>query len=400
MASSHGDTEGSRSLSTKTGGRTDTSADEIDLNDYLRVVWKRRHLVVLGTFLPALLFCLILAFSPGECRVTYTYDVRSDEKDPVALLGGFTGAGASDKCRADLESDELPGTVHTMVPDRFYSDENLDRLAARLRECGFGDYAERISRANVQLETSETSLAMTVTGRRGEDVQRISSIVRDNLENVIPMYFVEEHLSGEVVRLKSEMANIEEDRFSLELELGRKKAILVRLKTLASADPGMTQSGPILHFENVHKDSAYLPLSYHVQAADVNIINIEETINADQKKYSYYGKLLSLDERLLEEVRNKMSSHYAVGEFHSFLARVAGDYEGSELRHYLSAYVKRVENVMSASAPIVERPGVYLVPKGSLKKTGIVFAALLMITTFGAFLLEAVQESRKRVREA
>ena len=396
MASSDSDTENSRSLSTNTGGKADTSSDEIDLVDYLTVLWRRKYFIALGAVLPSLLVFSFSYFSPGDCRVTYTYDIRSVEKDPVVLLGGFARTEAPDKLDTDSGSDERPGIGYATVPDRFYSDENLDKLAAKLKESGFGDYAQRISRANVQLEISETSLAITVTGGRAEDIQRISSIVRDNLEKVIPLYFVKEHLSGEVARLKSEMAGIEENRFNLQLELERKKAVLARLKSLASADAGITPGGPILHFEKVRKNSEYLPLSYQVQAADVNIINIEEAIRANQQKHSYHGELLSLDEMLLEEVRNKTSSYYTIEEFRSFLTRLAGDYEGSELRHYLSAYIKRIENTMSATTPIVEKPRITEVPRGSLRKTGIVFVALLMITTFGAFVLETVQDSRKR----
>lgn len=396
MASSDSDTESSRSLSTNAGGKADTSSDEIDLVDYLTVLWRRKYFIALGAVLPSLLVFSFSYFSPGDCRVTYTYDIRSVEKDPVALLGGFGRAEAPDELDPVSGSDELPGIGYTTVPDRFYSDENLDKLAAKLKESGLGDYAQRISRANVQLEISETSLAITVTGGRAEDIQRISSIVRDNLEKVIPLYFVKEHLSGEVARFKSEMAGIEENRFDLQLELERKKAVLARLKTLVPTDPGMALGGLVLHFDSVRENSEYLPLPYQVQATDANIINVEETIRANQEKYSYYGELLSLDEMLLKEVRNKTSSYYTVEEFRSFLTRLAGDYEGSELRHYLSAYVKRIENVISASAPIVERPGVYLVPKGTLRKTGIVFVGLLMMTTFGAFLLEAAEKGRKR----
>jgi hypothetical protein len=77
-----------------------------------------------------------------------------------------------------------------------------------------------------------------------------------------------------------------------------------------------------------------------------------------------------------------------------FATGLVGEYQGEEeLMHYLNAYIKKIENAISANTPIVEEPRIYSVPKGSLKKTVIVFVALLMITTFGAFLLEAVRKS-------
>ena len=377
-------------------GGADTSEHEIDLSDYFGVVWRRKYFVVFGAVCPALLFWLILFFSPRDYRVTYTYDIGPDTKAFRVLLGQSHDKDSPDGPADKVEKDVLPEKDRRILLGRFYSVENLDKLAAKLRENGFEEYARAITQTKIRLEISDTSLAVTMIGGPAEDVQRISSIVRDNLEKVIPMYFVKEHLSGEVARIKTEMADIEEGRFRRELEVERKKAILARLKTLVSTEPGVSSGGLILYFENnVRENSEYLPLSYQVQAVDANIIYIEEAINADQEKCSYYGKLLSLDEMLLEEIRNKTSSYYTIEEFHSFLTRIAGDYEGGDLRHYLSAYVKRIENVISASAPIFESPGVYPVPKGSLKKTGIVFVALLMLTTFGAFLLEAAQKSRK-----
>lgn len=41
-----------------------------------------------------------------------------------------------------------------------------------------------------------------------------------------------------------------------------------------------------------------------------------------------------------------------------------------------------------------------LIPKGTIKKTVIMFAALLMITAFAAFLLEASKKTKLVVRES
>lgn len=395
MAASQSDVPDKQPVSKRSESRADTAMDEINLSEYFGVIWRRKYFVVFGAVCPALLVWLVLFFSPSDYRITYTYDIGPDARAYRAVLGQFQNGDSPDGAVDKVEKAVVSEQDRKILLDRFYSVENLDKLAAKLRENGFGEYARDISQTKIQLEVSDTSLAVTMTGRRAEDMQRISSIVRDNLEKVIPMYFVKEHLNGEVAKLKTEMAGIEENKFSLELELERKKAISARLKTLASTEPGMALNGLVLHFESVRENSEYLPLSYQVQATDASIINIEQTIRSNQEKYDYYGSLLGLNVRLLEEVRNKMPSYYTLGEFHSFLAHIMGDDESSDLRSYLSAYIKKIENTMSAHTPIVENPRVSSVPKGSLKKTGIVFVALLMVTTFGAFLWEAAQKDRR-----
>ncbi|MHC4528026.1 MAG: hypothetical protein ACYS29_09130, partial [Planctomycetota bacterium] len=51
------------------------SEEEIDLTVYLRVLWKRKLLVLLGSVLPPLAVGLILLVLPKEFEVTYVYDV-------------------------------------------------------------------------------------------------------------------------------------------------------------------------------------------------------------------------------------------------------------------------------------------------------------------------------------
>jgi hypothetical protein len=192
------------------------------------------------------------------------------------------------------------------------------------------------------------------------------------------------------------MAKIEEDRFGLGLELERKKATLEKLKNLKSEDSGNVQSNITLQF-NMDASSAYLPLAYRIQAVDSQIISLEESIKANEERYNYYKGLLTVNERLFDEVKSKASLYYTIQEFHSFLNNIVKDYKGKELVDYLNGYIKKIENKIASAAPLVEEPKVYPVAKGTVKKSGIVFAISLMIAVFAAFLLEGLEKSRARV---
>jgi hypothetical protein len=395
MASSHSDNQNCQTVSGNLKGKPNTSADEIDLTDYLRVIWRRKYLIVLGTALPSLLVYLGFCFSPSNYRVTYTYDVAGDEKDLNLPLGQFAGPESSDGPTALSGKDELFEKRRQILLDRFYGQENLDSLAGKLQEGGFGGYAQGLSQAKIQLEISDSLLTMTVVGGPREDLTKMASIVRDNFEQVLPMYSVKQELRGNIVKLKTEMAAIEEGKFSVELDLERKRAILAKLKDMAPADSSTIPGGIILQLNNISQSGEYLPVAYQIQAAGANIINLEETIAANQRRYDHYEHLLSLNEKLLDQIKSKTSSYYGINDFRLFLTGLAGEDQGEEeLTHYLSAYIKRIENAISTNAPVVEKPRISSVPKGGLKKTGIVFVALLMITTFGAFLLETARKSR------
>ena len=214
----------------------------------------------------------------------------------------------------------------------------------------------------------------------------ISSIMRDDFEKVIPIYSVEDELTNKIEALKTNMAKIEGDRFGLGLELERKKAALEKLKNLKSGDSGNTQSNIVLQFNVDSKSSLYLPLAYQIQAVDSQIINLEESIKANEENYNYYKSLLMVNERLFGEVKNKTSLYYTIQEFHSFLAGMVKDYKDKELIDYLNAYIKSIENKMANTVPLIDKPKVSPIAKGTAKKSGIVFLVAFMISVFAAFL--------------
>jgi uncharacterized protein involved in exopolysaccharide biosynthesis len=64
MTSSQKNSPKSQSSSNAVRGEPDIYADEINLIDYFRVLWKRRYFIVLGSVLPALIVGLILFLRP------------------------------------------------------------------------------------------------------------------------------------------------------------------------------------------------------------------------------------------------------------------------------------------------------------------------------------------------
>jgi hypothetical protein len=76
------------------------------------------------------------------------------------------------------------------------------------------------------------------------------------------------------------------------------------------------------------------------------------------------------------------------------LAGLVDRYESKELKDYLSSLIKKIDNRISAGVPITERPRIYAVSKGTVKKSAIVFAISLMISIFAAFLCEGIRKSQ------
>lgn len=373
--------------------------DEINLIDYFLVLWKRKWFVFIASVLPPLVVGLAIFIGPRDYKIAYTYNMEMDEK-------GFK-----------------------VLEDTFYSTENLEKLAEKLQASGFNEYAKRIAEVgtdeglkwSVSFEISPsyfeviepskaknldelqkfqqatgTLLIMHVGAQSKENIREIASVCRNNFEQIIPLYSEREELNNKIISFKEKMAAIEEARYMLNLELERKKSTLEKLKNSGSESLDKLPSDVILQFNNVGGNSAYLPLPYQVQAAETQLINLEEQIRANKEKYDYSAGLLKLNEKLFSYVKKVMPSYSTLEQFHSFLTNTLAEYNENEqqLLDYLKAYIKRIENKIANIIPLVERPKVYPVAKGTVKKSAIVFAVALMLSVFATFLLEGLKKSQ------
>jgi len=262
--------------------------DEINLIDYFMVVWKRKCFILLGSIIPALLVGLIIFSLPRHYTITYTYDVEDQFKDQ--LKGQFGRRSA-----VDITNWNLSQKNYNVLLSRFYSKENLSRIATRSRQAGLGQYTESISRAIgltglenlVKFEASPSYidldevdqrdpanleqirqleaqlLNVTITGTTPKNVSKISLVIRDNLENIIPVYLIAEQLNVGMRGLRTKMADIEKEKFALELRLDKSKSILAKLKKAKTEPVARTTSDIVLQFD-VGGRSEYLPIEYQI----------------------------------------------------------------------------------------------------------------------------------------
>jgi hypothetical protein len=372
--------------------------DEINLIDYFMVLWKHKTFIFLATVLPALIVGITLFLGPRDYTITFTYNMGLDEK------------------------------AFKVLEDKFYSTENIEKLAGNLQKKRFEEYTKELMEAKtiedlkalVSFEVSPsyfeaaksteaknveelqkiqeargTLLVMRVGSNSEENIREIASIFRNNFEEIIPLYAEREDLNRNIIIFKEKMAAIEETRYTLNLQLERKKTTLENLKKLGSEGldklPG---DNIVLQFNNVGDSSAYLPLPYQMQAAETQIINLEEQIRANKELYAYYLSLLKLDEKLFSYADKTMPSDYTIGQFCLFLTETLAGYKDNEqIADYLNAYIKRIENKIASALPLVEKPNVYSIAKGIVKKSGMVLAVSLMISIFAAFLWEGFRKN-------
>jgi hypothetical protein len=374
--------------------------DEINLMDYFAVLWKHKIFIFLATVLPAMLVGITLYFWPKTYTISYLYNMGLDEKS------------------------------FRILEDTFYSTENLEKLVGNLQQKGLNQYAQKLTNAttieglkdlisfeispsyfevinpsaakNVEelqkiQEIRGSLLDMSVKGKADENIRETALVCRENFEQIIPLYWEREGLNVKIVSLKAKMADIEEERYLLDLQLDRKKSTLEKLKKTGAANTDKLPSDIIVQFNNAGGDSAYLPLAYQIQAAETQIINLEEQVRTNKELYLYYTDLFKINEKLLGHVKESIPSNYTLGQFHSFLLATLNEYKDAKSIDYLNAYIKHIENKMADALPLIEKPKIIPVTKNTRKKAAIVFTAGLILSVFAAFLMEGVEKSRTRI---
>ncbi len=370
--------------------------DEINLMDYFIVLWKRKWFIFLASVLPALIVGLTMFHGPRDYKISYTYNIGLNEK------------------------------AFKVLENKFYSAENLEKLVEKLQEDGFEKYAKLAETKTIEglkgfvsfkispsyfeaikpsraknlnelqkfQEAKGSLLVMQIGTQSKENIRGIASVCRKNFEQIIPLYSERDTLNNRIIAFKGKMAGIEEARYTLNLQLERKKSTLEKLKNFGSEGLSKLPSGIVLQFDS----GAYLPLPYQVQAAETQIINLEEQIRANKENYDYYAGLLKLNEKLFSHVKKIMLSHSTLEQFRSFLITTLSEYKENnrQLLDYLKSYIKKIENKTANVMPLIEKPMVYHVAKGTVKKSAIVFMVALMMSVFAAFLWEGLKKIKSQ----
>lgn len=386
---------------------------------YLRLLWDRRRLILGGSLLPAVLVALVLHLWPGKYTTTFFYE------------------------RPLTESD------YSVLQRRFFSQENLDKIIGRLQEQGLTRFAGRLDRARalqsfdklIRFEVAPTYpkrlpttdpctsekisafktklLSLEVFGASPEEVAGVSAVVTGNIETILPLYDIRNHLKESLGKLRGDAAKIEEDRFRLTMDLQKEKAKLEQLKA-ADGDPGTAgQGGVVLQF-NVDRGRdalpsfarvrtappksaerqetlapaadkydyyEFLPLPYQVRAAQSKIIDLQETLRGDIQKRDFYVQATELDQRLLAKIEESLLIYYTAPQYLGYLGEQLPACKDPMVADYLRSCVRKMENLVLVNTRAGEKPVVHPVSKEISRSSALTFVLGLMATGFAAVLL-------------
>jgi hypothetical protein len=314
---------------------------------------------------------------------------------------------------------QLSESQHSVLLRRFYSQENLDKIIRRLREQGLGDYAGRLDKARVRqsfdrlirfevspmypkrLQTTDPTtsalisafqarlLFVKVIGDSEQQVLKAGAVMTDNVESILPLYDIRNELKESIQRYQILAAQVEDNRFTLTVNLQTEQAKLQKLRDVNGVATQSPQDNLVLQFTDVKNSSEFLPLSNQVLAVQSRIIDLQEAMASDTEKYGFYLKVLGLNDRLLKRIEESLLTDYTVQQFLTFLGeQLLACKKEDALADYLKSYIRKTENLIQVNTRAGEKPVVYPVSKGTARNSALAFVLFLMIAMFAAVLSE------------
>jgi len=355
---------------------------------YLRLVWMRRFMIATLSMVPGVAVAVLLFLWPSKYTATFVYERQLSESQ------------------------------HNVLLRRFCSQENLDKIIRQLRIQGLGDYAKKLDKARIRqsfdklirfevsptypkrLQTTDptTSAAISafqsrllfvrILGDSEQQVRQVGTIITNNIEDILPIYDVRNELKESIQRYRTLADQIEDNRFALTVNIQAEQAKLEKLKGLEEALTQAAQNNIVLQFTDVKNSSEFLPLSNQLLAIQSRIIDLQETLTSDNKKYAFYLKVLDLNNRLLKRIEESLLTDYTVQQFLTFLDEELIACQENTVADYLKSYIRKTENLVLVNTRAGEKPVVYPVPKGTVRNSVLTFVLFLMVSLFAAVLSE------------
>jgi hypothetical protein len=371
---------------------------------FLRLLWRRKLLIAVGSLLPALVAALVLYLWPQDYRTTFVYEHPLKESE------------------------------YNVLARRFYSMENLDRIAGELRARGLTHCAEdllgcrteksleKIIRfiaspaypARLQTTDPATSekisafpaqlLSIRITAPSRDEVKGLAGVVTTNFEHVLPLYDIRVDLKELIRKLETTAADIEDNRFTLATNLKEEQARFEKLKALEGRSDEPNGPGPAetsqdkltLQLSDVDRSREFLPMPYQIRAVQSKIIDLQETINSNESRYAYCIGVLGITRRLLDQVEQSILKQSTAQQFLAFVAEQLQACKDTAQADYLKAYIRKTENLILASTRAGESPAIYPVPKHLVARSALAFVAFLMVMVFAAVVAEAQHSQNGR----
>lgn len=308
--------------------------------------------------------------------------------------------------------------------DRFYSEENIDWLINQLRKAGCDDYASRLEDSresgrteifkyinfriwpenlqNMKLEFLSMDnireladfpvrmMRVGIINGKNQELKTVGEIVRNNVENRLPLYNLNDSIVTAMIGFRHEMSQIQRSRQVSLMEIEKEQAILEKLSKIPNDIDAQPNNTGIMLQMDLSEQSDFMPLEYQKRAAQARIINKQEQMNLNKSEEEYYRHLLELYSKILSIVSNGNQTDISLNELVEKITELQLKSTNNITQDHLNAFLRDIEIVIARSTPATQTP--------KLQRTGGFNKVLILSLAIGilggimaSFVLEGIK---------
>jgi len=378
--------------------RTRTDYDEIDLYDYLRVIWRWRWLITIGVIVATLISI------PVACLM------RSYESQGIVRLSEGPKVTLPDYKIYSMAFMDSRTFLDYIKRQEVFPDEEIASLEAKLMAEPVLENHIKPMYAYTEKEVKNPSpedqfisaVQLSWKGSSPELAQRMVDamglFVRDALEQKVMESYVTQGYQGAYTQVQELENNLADLRFSLK----QNEKKLADLKKIAQRSP---EAGQLTGREVVSVDQGghrYLPPSTQAVASQVTIADVKLGISDTERQLKINRVKLELFTRLKKALE---AGNYSASLFEHLAGIKDEFFQGKDfkrdeiliVRNEVSADFARFEHRFDDVMQFISGPTLPQRAKPSKRMVvAVTFFLGLFFFTFLAFFLEFVQQGRQR----
>lgn len=369
------------------------------LETFLRVIWKRKKILLPGSFAPAIIAAAILLLMPVRYNARLTYSQWQPTRQQFGSLMA-----------------------------QFYDQRNLKDLTEEFRECD-EEYADGFEKATlagtekvgdyILLEPAQEYPTSPKTKPRSADdltkigqmradhlvvtisrcpsreiLGKLVEVVRRDIEKGLSLHTVISRLQVDMAALHKNLAQIDSARFNTEQKIKRDEAVLKQWKNdIADVTPSIGPRLMGLDVTGAGPDS--WPLEYRIPVFEAQIISAKEDLNKTEAMYAHTEKLLEFWQQCLNELKKRdVTTGYRLDDYVAFLeglnTTLSESPDGKELIAALRSHQADIRALQCTNGPDTQSPTVGKESKGAVAILALVLAVSILVSVTGVFMAESV----------
>ncbi len=360
----------------------------MELIHLLRALWRRRLAIAAASVVPALVFGLLIYFGPRayEVDLEYNFSVNSihykkltdrfySGENIAKIAASLERDGAADLAqavRATQETDNLPNIISFRLTPAYIDFANKEKLKLSL-ERSWADNVEKLEGLHAEL------LTIRLRASSREDAAKLAAWTRYNFEQQAPMYEIDDHWRELRLELNTQLGRIEGVRFELAQAKRHAEGVLRQLEAVndrgatAAADPQVN-----LTFEDVAKSDRFLPLPLQIQALASEAARHDQSLQTKAREHAFKTEALALATELGEATRANLDQPVALRDYLAETRARLNSLSSPELRDFLLTHLRHAENLALDRASTTRGDQPKPQARGTIQKTFFAFAILFM----------------------